>query len=280
LARLANLKAVSSHHHEWRDFDNTARAVEAKVRTEELEEQMNISKRILIGMCALALMWAVSLKANAQETRDARPTIRASADATVKVAPDQAQIDIGVVTQATTAQAAAQQNAQKLDTVIAALRRALDPAAEIKTVGYSLSPNYRYPTNGGQPTITGYTASNIVQVKTGDLKKIGDLIDLAAKTGSNTIQSLRFTLKDEQAARAEALRQAALKARAKAEALASALGLKVQRILHVEESGASPQPVFFGRAAGIADKSEVQTPVESGTIDVQAVVTLTVEIAQ
>ena len=242
---------------------------------------MNISKRILTGICALAFMWTLNANAaNAQETRDARPTIRASGEATVKVAPDQAQIDIGVVTQAATAQAAAQQNAQKLDTVIAALRRALDPAAEIKTVGYSLSPNYRYPTNGGQPTITGYTATNVVQVKTGDLKKIGDLIDVATKTGSNTIQSLRFTLKDEQVARAEALRQAALKARAKAEALAAALGLKVQRVLRVEESGATPQPIFFERNAAIAGKPDMQTPVESGTIDVQAVVTLTVEVTQ
>src|SRR5262249_35028263 len=149
---------------------------------------------------------------------------------------------------APTAQAAAQQNAQKLDAAIKALRRVLDPTGEIKTIGYSLNPNYRYPAAGGQPTITGYTASNVVQVKTNDLKQIGDLIDIATQSGSNTIQRLRFTLKDEQAARAEALQQAALKARAKANTLATALGLKVLRILHVEESGAAPQPIFYERA--------------------------------
>jgi uncharacterized protein YggE len=260
-------------------FKNEPRAVKSKDEDSRVEEQMSYIKQSFIGMCALALVWAFSENVSAQEARDARPSIRTSAEATVKVAPDQAQIDIGVITQAQNAQAAAQQNAQKLDTVIAALRRALDQTAEIKTVGYSLSPNYRYPTTGGQPTITGYTASNVVQVKTTDLKQIGNLIDIAAQTGSNTIQGLRFMLKDEQAAYADALRQAALKARAKADALASALGLKVQRVLHVEESGASPQPIVYARAAG-AEYGKASTPIESGTIDVQAIVTLTVEIAQ
>jgi uncharacterized protein YggE len=230
-------------------------------------------------MCALAIMWALGQNAAAQEGREARPSIRATGEAIVKVAPDQAQIDIGVLTQASSAQAAAQQNAQKLDAVIKALRGALDQTGEIKTVGYSLNPNYRYPTTGGQPTITGYTASNVVQVKTNDLKQIGNLIDIATQSGSNTIQRLHFMLKDEQAARAEALQQAALKARSKANALASALGLKVQHILHVEESGAAPQPLVYARAE-MAEFGKASTPIESGTIDVQAVVTLTVEIAQ
>lgn len=260
---------------------NQARAVESKEQNRNWGEPMKHLKQIIMGTCAFALLSAFSGAAAAQEPRDPRPSIRAMAEATVKVAPDQAQIDIGVITQAQTAQAAAQQNAQKLDTVINALRRALDKTAEIKTVGYSLSPNYRYPATGGQPTITGYTASNVVQVKLDDLKQIGSLIDIAAQTGSNTIQGLRFMLKDEQAARAEALQQAARKARAKADALAAALGLKLQRVLHVDESGATPQPIIYARA-GMAEygKNSAPTPVESGTIDVQAVVTLTVEIAQ
>jgi uncharacterized protein YggE len=262
------------------ELENEARAVESKDQNRKLEEQMRQIKRTFIAMGALAMMWALSGSVAAQESHDARPSIRVTAEATVKIAPDQAQIDIGVITQAQTAQAAAQQNAQKLETVISALRRALDQTAEIKTVGYSLNPNYRYPATGGQPTITGYTASNVVQVKTSDLKRLGDLIDIASQTGSNTIQGLRFMLKDEQTARAEALRQAALKARAKADALASALGLKIQRVLHVEESGATPQPIMYERAEMASVAGKAATPVESGTIDVQAIVTLTVEIAQ
>lgn len=242
---------------------------------------VKITRKITTSVLLLAAMCAFGSIALAQETSNvnSRPSIRVTGEATVKVSPDQAQIDIGVVTQAQNAQAAASQNAQKLDATIAALRKALGSDAEIKTISYSVSPNYRYPREGGQPTITGYTASNIVQVKINDLTKVGQVIDTATQTGANTINSLRFTLKDEQATRALALREAAMKARAKAEALASALNLKIQRVLHVEEGGQVSAPVYYAKAE-MARAADVQTPIETGTIDVQATITLTVEVSQ
>ncbi|HKY03306.1 MAG TPA: SIMPL domain-containing protein, partial [Blastocatellia bacterium] len=71
-----------------------------------------------------------------------RPSIRVTGDAIVSARPDQAQIDVGVVTQAPNAKNAADENARKVDAVLAALRKVLGPEAEIKTVGYSLNPNY------------------------------------------------------------------------------------------------------------------------------------------
>ncbi|MEK6410791.1 MAG: SIMPL domain-containing protein [Acidobacteriota bacterium] len=208
------------------------------------------------------------------------PTIRVTGDATVTVKPDQAEISIGVVTQSQTAQAAAAQNAQKQDTVISELRKVLGSSAEIKTISYSLSPNYRYPKEGGQPTISGYTASNIVQVKTANLEQVGKVIDLATGSGANNIQSLRFTLKDEQAARTQALQEASTKARSKAQAIASALGLKIQRILRVEEGGPTTRPMMeYAAELGAMRAQAATTPIESGSIDVRATVTLTVEVA-
>jgi uncharacterized protein YggE len=233
-----------------------------------------------LALLILAVM-AVHTDAFAQDSSDkiVRSTIRVTGEATVTAKPDQAEINIGVVTQAATGQAAATQNAQKQDAILAELRKVLGPAAEIKTISYSLSPNYRYPKEGGQPTISGYTASNIVQVKTGDLAQVGKVIDTATQSGANTIQSLSFRLKDEQVTRAQALREAAIKARAKADALASALGLKITRVLHVDEGGVS-MPVPINTRAFSAEANVAQTPVESGTIDVHATITLTVEIAQ
>jgi uncharacterized protein YggE len=209
--------------------------------------------------------------------RMGRPSIRVTGEAIVTVKPDQAEISIGVVTQEPTAQLAAAQNAQKQDAVISQLRKVLGAGADIKTISYSLSPNYRYPKEGGQPTIIGYTASNIVQVKTAKLDEVGKIIDLGTGSGANNIQSLRFTLKDEASARTQALAEASHKARAKAEAIASALGLKIQRILRVEESGPTMPPTV---AFADAIRAQGQTPIEAGSIDVRASVTLTVEVAQ
>ncbi|HXU08443.1 MAG TPA: SIMPL domain-containing protein, partial [Blastocatellia bacterium] len=132
---------------------------------------------IVFVMCASAFSLAQERTENAS-----RPTIRVSGDSTVTVKPDEAEINIGVLTQADTAQAAATQNAQKQDAVISELKKTLGSNADIKTIGYSVSPNYRYPKEGGQPTISGYTASNIVQVKTTNLPQVGKLIDLATQS--------------------------------------------------------------------------------------------------
>src|SRR5215210_2305212 len=191
-----------------------------------LEDQMKkaTSKLIKIQLILAALAVA-QITAQAQDATDKtpRPTIRVTGESTVTVKPDQAIIDIGVTTQSASAQTAASQNAQKTDAVIAEIRKALGAGADIKTISYSLNPNYRYPREGGQPTIDGYIASNIVQVKISDLTQVGKIIDLATQSGANNIQALRFTLKDEQAARLQALAEAATRARAKATVIATAL---------------------------------------------------------
>jgi uncharacterized protein YggE len=211
--------------------------------------------------------------------KPAYPSIRVTGEAAVTTKPDQAQIDIGVVTEASNAQAAATENAEKLDAVLGELRTALGPGADIKSTSYSLIPVYHYPKEGGTPTITGYTATNVVQVKTNELTQVGKIIDTAARSRANRIQSLQFTLKDEQAVYIQALREAVTKARAKAEAIGSALGLKIVRVLSAEEGGPQSRPVHAESMRARAAAPPVQTPVEPGTIEVRATVTLTVEIA-
>jgi uncharacterized protein len=231
----------------------------------------------------LTLVTLLDARASAQESleRAPRPSIRVTGEATVTVKPDLARIDIGVVTQAQTAESAASQNAQQLDRILAELRTAIGSSASIQTIGYSLTPNYRYPKEGGKPTIASYTATNVLQVKTGELAAVGKLIDLATQSGSNNIHRLLFMLKDEQAVQSQALREAGVKAKARAESLAAALGLKILRVLSVTENEpVVVQPMREMMAAAPADSAAVPTPIEPGTIDVRATVVLTVEITQ
>jgi uncharacterized protein len=207
------------------------------------------------------------------------PSIRTMGEATLTVKPDQARLDISVVTQAEHAQPAAAENAQKLDAVLAELRQLLGPEADIKTINYSLNPSYRYPKQGGTPTIMGYTANNTVQVKTNDLAQIGKIIDTAMQSSANRIESLRFTLQDEQAVYTQALSAATTRARAKAEAMAAALGLRIVRVLAAEEGGLPPRPVLARAMEARAAPASAETPIEPGTIEVRATVGLTVEIA-
>jgi uncharacterized protein len=207
-------------------------------------------------------------------------SIRVSGDARVTAKPDRVQIDIGVTTRAAQSQDAAAQNARQVDAMLTAVRKAAGPNAVLKTVSYSLNPNYRFHPNGGEPTIEGYTALNVVQVTLDELAKIGAVIDAATQAGANHVQGIQFTLRDQDAVRAEALREAALRARAEADVLAAALGLKVLRVLSVEEVSPRVVPVrIYGGAPRAMAAAAPATPVEAGTLDVTADVTLSVEVA-
>lgn len=240
---------------------------------------MHIKLKSLLSLSLntlIFLLLAVGV-VSAQEMHQKPPSIQTSGEAVVTAKPDRAQIDVGVGTQADTSQSAVTQNAQKLEATLARLRQLLGNNADIKTISYSVSPNYRYPKEGGEPTISGYTATNIVRVTLDDLTKVGSVIDTAAQAGSNRIQNLRFILKDESAAQAQALREAAIQARTKAQALASALDLKIVRVLSVSESGSPVQPF---RDVAFARAEAASTPIEPGTIEIRATVSYMVEVSQ
>lgn len=233
---------------------------------------------LIAWLCVLSAPLPVGAQ---QSSAPQLSSIRVTGDARVATKPDRVQIDIGVTTRAAQAQEAAAQNARQSEAVLGALRKAAGAAAVLKTVGYSLSPTYKYHPNGEEPTLTGYTAANVVQVTLDDLARIGAVIDAATQAGANQVQGIQFTLRDQEAVRAEALRQAAQRARAEAEVLAGALNLKILRVLTVEESSPQIVPVrmFRPSARAVAGAAaEAPTPVESGTLDVSAQVALLVEV--
>jgi uncharacterized protein YggE len=206
-------------------------------------------------------------------------SIRVIGNATVTAKPDRAQIDVGVLTQASQSQPAAAQNSKTLDAVTVALRKLLGADADIQTIHYSLNPNYQYQPDGGQPTIIGYVATNIVRVTLDDLSKVSTVIDTATQAGANHVDSVRFTVRDQAALRSQALREAALKAKAEADVLASALNLKMRRILSVEDSQTNAGPGEDVSVTALRSAAQgTPTPVEPPSIEVDASVTLTVEV--
>ena len=235
-----------------------------------------------IGSALVAAVLACTTSSIARAQGRA-PTIEAGAPASITVtaqtsieaAPDLVRIALGVTTESKDAETAARENAQRSQAVLKALRASLGAGADIRTLGYSLGPAYEYPREGGQPKLVGYRASNIVRVQTSELAKAGAIIDAATRAGGNEVQHIEFTLKDESAARAEALRKAAGLARTQADALAAALSQRIVRVLSAVEGGFA-QPLADVRMANM--RESVATPIEPGTISIPATLTLTVEI--
>jgi uncharacterized protein len=222
---------------------------------------------LLVGMTAM--------QAQESPKRGGVATLRVHGSSTLSVAPEQAQFDIGVVTQASTAKAATDQNTKQSDALVRVLRAAF-PQANVKGLNYSVNPNYEYP-QGGTPTVAGYTANNTVRLLLDDLSQLQKVIEIAIQSGANSINRLSFTMRDENSARAQALAAAAHQAQASAEALAGALKLKLTKLLSIDEG----QPVIVSPPRELNfDKlqSTSPAPIFPGLIDVHADVDLTYEV--
>lgn len=203
--------------------------------------------------------------------------VRASGEATITAKPDRAQISIGVVTHAATAQAASAQNATETTQVIDSLKAALGNKGEIKTTGYSISPQYNYNNDGHPPKVTGYEASNTVLVTDDDLSGLGKVIDAATSSGANNINGISFMLRDETAARQKALIEATDRARANAETIAHALNLHIAGVLQAEPNEMpSFRPIPLTQSVQV--KAVAPTPIEAGNLDVTARVTVTLQV--
>ncbi len=212
-----------------------------------------------------------------QDTPRPAHVVRASGEATVTAKPDRAQISIGVVTQAATAQAASAQNATQTTAVLDTLKPTLGPGGQLKTSGYSLAPDYQYPKDGSPPKLIGYRASNTVLVTVDDLSILGRIIDAATHAGANDINGIAFMLRNDEALRAQALAEAASKARASAEAIAEALNLHVIGILDAEATEAPIARPMFRQMTAQANASAT-TPVEAGSLDVRASVVVSLQV--
>ena len=122
-------------------------------------------------------------------------TISVTGTGVVKAKPDRAVISLSVVTQADTAERALSENAEKMDSVIKAVRAAGILENQTETSAYSLNPVWEYPEEGS-PRIVGYTCSNTIRVTVKDLNKVGKIIDTAVTAGANQVSSLQFTISD------------------------------------------------------------------------------------
>lgn len=236
----------------------------------------------MVAKRSLGLLAALPLLVMAQDhtSHPQRSVVRASGEATATAKPDEAKISIGVVTQAANAEDAASRNATQVNQVLTQVKQVLGANGDVRTINYSVSPEYKYPKDGGKPTIIGYSANNMVQATINDIALVGKVIDAATQSGSNSINGIQFTLKDDQSVRRQAIREATAKAKATAEDIAAALGVKVTGVVSAETGGGGgPRPIMADAYVMKAARAEAApTPIETGTIEVHATVTVTLAV--
>jgi uncharacterized protein len=230
------------------------------------------------GLLASALLLtALPAAARAQQPAAEPPrTLAVSAMGTIERDPEQGVVAFAVETQAATAQAAAETNAQRMARLNAALRGAGVAERHIRTISYELRPEYARVEPGRDPArepprIVGYRAMNMVQVTVDDVTRVGALIDVAIGSGANRVTSIGFQLRDPHAAHLEAVAQAMQNARREAEAVAQAAGERLGPPISISTGGfAGPPrpPMPYARADAM--EMAMVTPVEPGTLSVTA----------
>jgi uncharacterized protein YggE len=127
----------------------------------------------------------------------------------------------------------------------------------------------------------GYVARNLIEVRLDDILRVGEVIDVAVTSGVNSVQGVRFDLKNRPELEREALKRATADARQRAEAAAAGAGRTVDRVIRIEEPSSRPYPVrpeMMMRQTMAADKQMESTPIVAGEIEIRSNVVITVTL--
>jgi uncharacterized protein YggE len=215
-------------------------------------------------------------------------TITVSATGRVTCAPDHVIATFGMETAGRSLADAQRRNHAVMAKVVERLR-SLDIAPEhIQTSSFTISPQYNnrpsLKRSGDAapppPEIIGYVVGNTVTVDVRKPEQMGAVIEGVLAAGVNQFHGLRWGLVDERLAQVEALKQAAASARDKAHTLSETLGVRLARIISVNEEGRLVQPMpRLARTMAAMEMDGGVPPVSPGEIQVEASVTLVYEIA-
>ena len=268
---------------------------------------MNSHRKIIAAMALATALLALPAQAQiaqpAMEVAPGNTLLTVSAEGRSFREPDMAVFSAGVTTQGQSAAAALAENSRAMTQVIAALRRAGIAERDIQTSNLSINPIYQDPNRdammaarvSGQPyvppppeaqvpRIVGYTATNNVSVRQRDLDDFGEVIDTLAAAGANQLNGPMFQMDQAEPALNEARLDAVRAARARAELYAEATGLRIVRILSINEGGGyyGPPPVVFARgeaAMASAPPPPPPAPVQPGELQMSTQVTVLYELA-
>jgi uncharacterized protein YggE len=191
-----------------------------------------------LALCATLL---APLTVHSQDNIATIPQIVVSGRAEVKVSPDRATIQISVQTRGTTAAAAANENATRLNAVLAALRGLGLTNDQLSTINYNVYPEQRYE-QGKEPEIVAYNVTNTVVADVRRLNQVGPVIDAALSHGANMITSLQFYASNTEAARRTAIAAAIEKARADADVAARAAHGSLGSLIEISIGAYAPPP--------------------------------------
>ena len=177
--------------------------------------------------------------------------------------PDEAEVWAGISIVKDTAEEAQSEANKVVNAILDGLRYKGISEDDIETEGLSLREERTWTRDEGSKVI-GWRASQTLKVKTTDLTKVGEIVDVAVNNGANQINNINFGLSEEkeQEYKKQALSEAAKNAKEKAEILAESLGAKLGKIKAVSESNFYYRPYMYD----MAEKAGAQAVEEAAVV--------------
>ncbi|MGD9568297.1 MAG: SIMPL domain-containing protein [Sedimentibacter sp.] len=183
----------------------------------------------------------------------------------ITAVPNIAVIHLGVETRGENLVNIQAENAQITQSIIQALQRM--GVSDIKTIQYSINKVYDY--EEGRQIDRGYSVRNILEIKTANLDRVGNIVDMAVNMGANVVELISFDVSNREYYYQQALNIAVMNAIEKANSVAMNLNSSTQPVpIKIIENSTSPiQPYFRQELAAT-------TPIMSGNIIIEANVTV------
>ncbi len=236
---------------------------------------------VAASVLTISPLLSADARAAAVDVQVAGPIIELSVNETIESAPDTARISTGVSTKAATAQAALRENAQKMDAVIRKIKSLGIADKDIQTSGININAEFDYRGNE-EPVLTGYRASNTVQLTVRDIDNLGEMIDALVGAGANNLNGPYFTLENDENVKAAARKRAMERGRMQAMDYARLAGYNDVRIVAISEaiSGSSQVSEGYGKIRAQAVSMDVSTPVQPGQVGTNVTVNITYEMVR
>lgn len=259
------------------------------------KQLINASIAFLMILSLGVLSWGYYNYRQAQSIVNSDRIISFSAEGKVLAKPDVAKIVFDVINQGEKADIVQKENNEKMQAVIAFVKEQKVSEDDIKTIRYSLSPQYDYDwcredqmdiyslsSRSCPPKIVGYQLDQAVEVKIRDFDKINSIVGGLSEKGANKISNVNFEIDDPEAYRNEARIQALNKIEERAQLLSRKTSIRLGKIINISE-GSSIYPVYMKAEMGaISDSSGEMpapiAPIESGTEEISITLNVTYEL--
>lgn len=195
----------------------------------------------------------------------------------IDITPNNASVDLGIVTNDAKSVEDAQNQINKVNNAIVENLTQLGiDKKDIKTSNYSIMPNYDY-TKGGAGTITGYNGNTTVTVKVKDTSKLPDVIAAATKGGANQVMGTNYSVESPEKYREQARNKAIANAKEQAQKLANELGIRLGKVTNIVESknDNGPFPMMYKtEAVSLGGGNAPSADLQPGTQTISSSVTL------